>query len=54
MATLDNIYLFFRKDGFYPVECRNDEHARNQAEANKGTVRVENVDGKVIWPETRH
>jgi hypothetical protein len=54
MTTLDNVYLFFRDGHFYPVNCRNDDDARNQAELNPGTIKVENVDGKVIWPDTRH
>lgn len=54
MATPDDIYLFFREGGFYPVECRNDDDARNQAERNPGTVRVENVDGKIIWQPAKH
>jgi hypothetical protein len=41
-------YIFFRESGWYPIECRNDEDARNQADINPGTVRVERHIGKVV------
>lgn len=53
-----NTYIFFRKeDGgeyFYPVEYKNDTEAKRGAEVNIGTVRVEDIDGKVIWTPTVH
>lgn len=43
-------YIFFRKDGFYPVDgIKNDEEAKRQAEINPGTIRVERLNGKVVW-----
>ncbi len=43
-------YVFFRADGFYPIELKDDEDARQNAEINPGTIRVENIDGDVVWP----
>ena len=45
-------YIFFRKEGWYPLVLRDDEDARTNAETNPGTVRVENIDGRVIWQPT--
>lgn len=42
-------YVFFRKEGFYPLELRDDEEAKRNAEWNPGTVRVEDINGKVVW-----
>lgn len=51
-------YLFFRKDSlgqsvWYPIECKDDDAAKVQAEMNPGTVRVERIhpSGKstVVW-----
>lgn len=44
-----NIYIFFRADGFYPIELRDDEDARKNAEWNSGTLRVEDAKGRVVW-----
>jgi hypothetical protein len=43
------IYLFIRTEGFYPIELRNDDDARKNAECNPGTLRVEAVSGRVVW-----
>lgn len=43
------VYIFFREEGWYPVELRDDDDARRNAEHNLGTLRVENVAGDVIW-----
>lgn len=43
------IYIFFRKEGFYPIECRDDADARVQAEMNPGTLKVEDIDGNIVW-----
>lgn len=47
-------YLFFRLEGFYPVQYPNDAEAIKGAEANKGTMRVETVSGRVIWKLKLH
>ena len=48
------IYTFHRlNDGaeyFYPVELADDEDARSNAESNPGTIRVEDIEGRVVWP----
>lgn len=44
-------YLFFRKDGFYPLEMRDDQDAKHNAEINPSTCRVETLDGRVVWAE---
>lgn len=42
-------YLFFRTEGFYPVEYENDEDAIKGAMHNAGTIRVETASGRVVW-----
>lgn len=45
-----NIYVFIREGGmFYPIKCRDDASARQQAEMNPGTVRVEDIKGREVW-----
>jgi hypothetical protein len=46
-----NTYLFFRKDGWYPLELEDDQHAKFNAELNPGTIRVETPTGRVIWAD---
>lgn len=46
-----NVYIFFREDGFYPLELESDASARANAELNPGTLRVENaVTRETVWP----
>jgi len=47
-------YIFFREGMFYPVELRDDADAKVNAELNPGTIRVEDIEGRVVWAETRH
>lgn len=46
----DRVVIFFRKEGFYPVQftpnCKVEDHVR----LNPGTIRVEELNGKIIWP----
>lgn len=52
-----NIYIFFREDGFYPIEMPREmleKHGEakciaDNAILNKGTLKVEDIHGKVIW-----
>lgn len=48
-----SVYIFFRREGWYPIELRDDEEARRNAEHNPGTLKVERMDrrGKsvVVW-----
>jgi hypothetical protein len=49
-------YLFFRKDPntgkqfFYPVELEDDADALRNVEGNPGTVKVEDINGRVVFP----
>lgn len=51
------IAIFFREDGFYPVEFMDPakcgksmpEQAGEHAELNPGTLRIEDVEGNVLW-----
>ena len=35
---------------FYPLELRDDDDAKAEAECAPETIRVEDVQGNVIWP----
>lgn len=49
--------IFFRVGHFYPVELLDpsdcgkslDEQAADSAKINLGTIRVETIDGRVLW-----
>lgn len=43
------IYIFFRKEGFYPIELKNDKDAIANALNNEGTLKVEDLNGNIIW-----
>ena len=43
------LYIFFRMEGWYPVELRDDEDAKVNAELNPGTLRVETIKGRTVW-----
>lgn len=44
------LYVFFRTEGWYPMEYPDDEAAKAGAELNKGTLKVQNMlTKKVIW-----
>ena len=51
MTTL----VFFRKDVFYPLDMpiilgkTIEEVARDNAECNPGTIRVEDITGRILW-----
>lgn len=53
----DRTVLFFREGHFYPVELMSPkkcgktmkEQAKEHAELNSGTLKVETVGGKVLW-----
>jgi hypothetical protein len=42
-------YLFFRDGFFYPVEEENDEKVMKHIALNPGTLRVEAIDGRVLY-----
>ena len=43
-------YIFRRAGGWYVIELANDEDARENAECNVGTVTVEDMNGRQVWP----
>ena len=47
------ILIFCRAEGFYAIEAVPDRDLKQQAEEhaalNPGTLRVEDVDGNVLW-----
>jgi hypothetical protein len=44
------IYIFRRAGGWYPLAMLSDQDARNNAECNPGTVKVETTEGRQVWP----
>ena len=52
---MSEVYVFFRTmDGevfFYPVELADDADAKANAECNPGTIKVENIAGKIVWSQ---
>jgi hypothetical protein len=55
METID--LVFVRDGGFYTVPCQKraeqtpEEVAKENAECNLGTLRVEDVHGNVLWQQ---
>lgn len=47
-------YIFFRAGGWYPVKLRDDQAAIENVHANPGTIRVEHIDGRLVWPLPEH
>ena len=47
--------IFFRDEGFYPVTLSGtksaDDEVPDHVALNPGTVRVEAMNGRVIWPK---
>lgn len=52
--TSMNVYLFFREGFFYPIEEENDEKVLAHVPLNPGTLRIETVDGRVVYEATKH
>lgn len=44
-----NTYIYFRADGFYPVEAPDDATAIHMGWLNPGTLKIETMDGKELW-----
>lgn len=49
--TLTRTVIFFREGMFYPIMVREKEDLAEHARLNPGTLRIEDVDGNVLWPE---
>ena len=49
----DRIMIFFRAEGFYPIAAVKGidlaARARDHAELNPGTLRIEDGEGNVLW-----
>lgn len=49
------VVIFVRADCFYPVQLMGEKptviEAAEHAELNPGTLRIEDMEGNVIWPE---
>lgn len=43
------VYIFFREGVFYPVSCDDDAEAKRHSEINPGTLKVEDVNGRLVW-----
>lgn len=51
---MSNVYLFVREGGFfYPIELNDDNDAKANAECNPGTMRVEDMEGRIVWEVTK-
>lgn len=50
---ISNVLIFFRGDMFYPIDALPGidlkQQAKDHAECNPGTLRVEDVFGNVLW-----
>lgn len=48
------VVIFVREEGFYPIQFSglkpSAEEAADHAACNPGTLRIEDMHGKVIWP----
>lgn len=44
-----SLYIFFRAEGWYPVECKDDADVLRHVELNPGTLKVEDTSGRVVW-----
>lgn len=53
-AEKKGCYIFFRDTGWYPLDLDGDTDAIQNAIINPGTLRVEDMDGRVVWtPEMK-
>jgi hypothetical protein len=42
-------YIFYRKNGFYSLELKNDKEAIKNAKINEGTIKVTDLNLKIIY-----
>lgn len=48
------IYIFHRKEGWYPVELTGgDKEVLANIECNPGTIKVEDQEGRIVWEEEK-
>lgn len=54
LYPMGNTVVFFRKEGFYPVELSGKRPASDEVQdhvkLNPGTIRVEDLTGNELWP----
>lgn len=43
------MYIFHRAEGWYPLELGNDEEAIANAEHNPGTIKVTDIDDRIVF-----
>jgi len=43
------LVLFFRAEGWYPLELPITDDLSAHAEHNPGTLRIEDIDGNILW-----
>lgn len=49
---LKRTVIFFRKEGWYPVTLQPGEEVARHVALNPGTLRVEDVQGNILWQES--
>lgn len=49
-SATPEIYVFERAGGWYPLELKDDDEARQNAELNPGTLKVTTMSGRPVWP----
>ena len=43
------IYIFFRAEGWYPIQLEDDKDAIANGNSNPGTIKIEDAFGRLIW-----
>lgn len=47
---MPNIYIHFLENNtWFPLELKDDKEAIDGAIRNKGIIRVEDIDGRIVW-----
>lgn len=44
-----SVYIFYRKEGWYSLELKDDKDAIDNAKCNPGTLKVTNTNFEIIW-----
>lgn len=44
--------IFFRKEGFYPIETPVDDDLAHHAGLNPGTLKIEDTKGNILWQKS--
>jgi len=43
-------YIFYREKNWYVIDLKDDKDAIANAKCNPGTIKVETLDKRVVWP----